>query len=110
MRRQVSFAFAGAGKHHHKFVAANSGCLVDRANDRFDPLAHLFQDDVTRLMAKRIVHVLEVVHIDQYQTDILSVFARASKAALSSSPIKAVRFHKSVRVSRCAISSILRYA
>ena len=76
LRYKKSFAFARASKHHDELVAANSRSFIGGPNDRLYSISRFFQNEIARLMAKRIIYILETVHIDQDESNHFAIFMR----------------------------------
>ena len=66
------------GQQGHEFIAAQPRHRVLLTQRGLDPLADLDQQLITRLVAKRVVHMLEMVQIDEQQAQRnLSAFGHA---------------------------------
>ena len=90
-------------REHDELVAADPGHGVARADDRLEPLRQRAQDRVAGPVAANVVHVLEVVEVDEDERERL-----AGAAAALQRLIQAILEQDTVREARQRVPDRLR--
>jgi len=65
--------FSGLRQQHHELVAAIAECVVDQAQLGFDLVSDLGQQLASYEVAMRIVDLLEVVEVNEYDSELVVV-------------------------------------